>query len=400
MAEEAEPSYVKEKREENVDDLLERLHLEEDEVEDFVWEDEVSESEVKAKWLAIVRVHTSKLGFSQSALFSDMRSAWNPAKEVIWRRIEQNLFTVQFNCLADWNKAMYQGPWLFRDQGLIMEEYDGFTNPSSIKLDKITVWAHIHKLPDNYLKEHVIRGISRCVGEVLEVQIKLPAGFIGSFVRMKVKLDTSKKLSRFVSMTRDNKKEYYQVKYEKMPDFCANCGMIGHWYEECGTGEHDPDSFEWGDFILADGGRGRGRGRGQGRGRGSRGEDMAACGRGRGRGMFTSHAGADPRGSYPTDEMDYEDFSSHNSAARKRLALNSCVTDGTLVDGKSGAGVLDKVAAFEDRHGSVKDTDNDLFATPQKNANKKKARKDGEGSHHDTYTEGSAASLEEDRREQ
>jgi hypothetical protein len=37
-------------------------------------------------------------------------------------------------------------------------------------------------------------------------------------------------------MTREKKKEYYQVKYEKMPDFCAHCGMLGHWYEECGTG--------------------------------------------------------------------------------------------------------------------------------------------------------------------
>jgi hypothetical protein len=107
MADEAESSGGKEKKEENVGDLLGRLHLEEDEVEDFFWEDEVAESEVKAKWLAISRVHTSKLGFSQSALFSDMRSAWNPTREVTWRRIEDNLFTVQFNCLADWNKAMH-----------------------------------------------------------------------------------------------------------------------------------------------------------------------------------------------------------------------------------------------------------------------------------------------------
>jgi hypothetical protein len=97
-------------------------------------------------------------------------------------------------------------------------------------MDRVTVWAQIHKLPDNYLKEHVIRGMARGVGEVTEVQIKLPASFIGSFVRLKVKLDVNKKLSRFVSMTREKKKEFYQVKYEKMPDFYAHCGMIGHWY--------------------------------------------------------------------------------------------------------------------------------------------------------------------------
>lgn len=41
-----------------------------------------------------------------------MRSAWNRAKEARWRLIEQNLFTVQFGCLGDWNTAMNNGPWL------------------------------------------------------------------------------------------------------------------------------------------------------------------------------------------------------------------------------------------------------------------------------------------------
>lgn len=55
------------------------------------------------------QVHTT-WRFSPTALYSDMRSAWNPAMKVVWRRIEENLFTVQFSCLADWNKAMFLGP--------------------------------------------------------------------------------------------------------------------------------------------------------------------------------------------------------------------------------------------------------------------------------------------------
>jgi hypothetical protein len=326
--EKAEPSGSGKKVVESVDDLIGRLHLGDDEVQDFVWEDEVVESEIKAKWLAIAKVHTNKLGFSQSALFADMRSAWNPAKEVVWRRIEENLFTIQFNCLADWNKAMHEGPWLFRDQALLLEEYDGFTNPLSIKLDRVTVWAQIHKLPDNYLKEPVIRGMSRNVGEIKEVQIKLPAGYIGSYVRLKVRLDVNKKISRFVAMTRDKKKEFFHVKYEKMPDFCAVCGMLGHWFEECGTGEHDPAKFEWGDFILADGGRGRGRGRGLGRGRGGGdgGRDPGIGGRGRGRG--TTIVQGERRSerfdnTNQDSEMDYEDLGLNNPFLRKRAAANS-----------------------------------------------------------------------------
>lgn len=37
----------------------------------------------------------------------------------------------------------------------------------------------------------------------------------------------------------------YQVKYEKLPTSHNNCGLLGHWYEECGTREHDTSKFEW-----------------------------------------------------------------------------------------------------------------------------------------------------------
>lgn len=68
-----------------------------------------------------------------------MRSAWNPAKEVVWRRLDENLFTVQFDCLGDWNKAMNMGPWLFWYQAVMLEEYDGFQNPREVVLNKFAV---------------------------------------------------------------------------------------------------------------------------------------------------------------------------------------------------------------------------------------------------------------------
>ncbi|KAK1669648.1 hypothetical protein QYE76_057807 [Lolium multiflorum] len=89
-----------------------------------------------------------------------MRSAWNPANEVVWRKLEDNLFSVQFGCLADWDKAMNMGPCLFRNNyDLMMEEYDGFQNHRTIVLDKIVVWERVLQLLDKYLKEPVIRGI-------------------------------------------------------------------------------------------------------------------------------------------------------------------------------------------------------------------------------------------------
>src|SRR4051812_4018131 len=180
-----------------LDQLLNRLNLQDEDDGGFVWEDDIADPPVAVKWLAMARVLTER-SFSQSALFADMRSAWNPAKSVIWRRVEDNLFTVQFGCLADWNKAMKLGPWFFRNQTLLIEEYDGYTTPKLVVLDKLAVWAQIHKLPDNFLHENIIKGICRPIGDVLDVQLKLPAGFVGEFVRVRVNMKVTKKITQFV----------------------------------------------------------------------------------------------------------------------------------------------------------------------------------------------------------
>jgi hypothetical protein len=325
MAEKGESSGPAIREKEDVEKLLGRLNLHEDEDDGFVWEDEAPDPTAKAKWLAVAKVHTSR-GFSSSALYADMRSAWNPAKEVVWRKIDDNLFTVQFGCLGDWEKAMYMGPWLFRNNyALMMEKYDGFQNPRSIALNKVAVWTRVMQLPDNYLKEPVIRGMCRKVGEVREVQITLPAGYIGEFVRVRIKIDVEKKLNRFVSVTRDKKKDWYQLKYEKLPVFCGACGLLGHWYQECGTGEHDESKLEWGSFLLADGGRGSGRGWSSGRGSfGGRGPQM-----GRGRGVEREYQPAggfthDPHGSMYSD-MD-EDLPGRTNG-RKRSTLATILSE-------------------------------------------------------------------------
>ena len=160
--------------------LLERLHLEENELDDLISEEEAADNAEESKWLALARVHTLK-SFGQGALIADMRAAWNPVQKVIWRRINPNLFSVQFHCLADWNMAMHQGPWEFRGFGaLILAEYDGLANPETVKLDKLETWCQIHKLPDQVLKnEAFVRNMAKRIGEVQELQITLPSGFVG-----------------------------------------------------------------------------------------------------------------------------------------------------------------------------------------------------------------------------
>lgn len=314
--------------------LLERLNLQDEEVDDLVWEDKIDVEEIKPKWLALGWLLTGK-NFNQNALMGDMKAAWNPAQEVTWRRINANLFSIQFNCLGDWNKAMHQGPWDFHGIALILAEYDGFSNPEKVKLDRLETWCQIHKLPDGVLRsKSALENLARRIGKVQEVQVTLLNGFIGEFIRIRVKLDVNRKLTRAVGITKGGGMEKYLVKFEKLPTFCNACGLLGHWHEECGTGEHDETKFEWGCFLLASR-RGRGGSRG-GRGTGyrQRNEDDEFSGRGRGFGRGPGRGRGNDAQQNHAAEFNYNSGGAAPVIWRHNYVFNETVAQGQKKEGE------------------------------------------------------------------
>ncbi|KAE8772007.1 putative disease resistance protein RGA3 [Hordeum vulgare] len=183
-----------------------------------------------------------------------------------------------------------------------------------VKLGRTETWCQIHTVPDMVLKrDKFIKAMAAQIGEVLELQIVLPNGFVGEFVRARVRLDVNKKFTLFVSFTKAGQTDFYQVKFEKIPVFCYNCGLLGHSHEECGTGEHDTNNLEWGLFILSPrrgrGGRGRGQEHGPGRAsdrdRNPSDEPTNTFGRGRGAGRTASrHNNWRDNGLYRSEEED------------------------------------------------------------------------------------------------
>jgi hypothetical protein len=281
------------KRAEGIDDMLQRLGIEDDEIDDLVFEEEEEVPKEGLKWFALARVHTENY-FSPQTFEQHMKVAWSPAQEVKIKPLEQNLFTIQCHCLGDWLKVEKGGPWLFRQNAVIIEKYDGLAAPESIDLNFVAVWMQIHKLPPGYRNKTLITNLTeKKVGSVIEVETDIEG--VNNFVRVRVKLDVRKPLARFVTIVRAGKREFYAIKFEKMPKFCGACGFFGHNYLECGSGEHDESKLKWGDWLKADwetwhgrnfgGTRGGGRGRGsagEGRGRDPMGRGTEPPGRGRG----------------------------------------------------------------------------------------------------------------------
>jgi hypothetical protein len=268
------------------DDLEHRfdnLNLCGEEESDLDFSDEIEELIGDVRWLAIFRVHTLK-PFSHAALFKQMRNAWAPAQTVTFKAKGENLFLAQFHCLGDWNRVMEGGPWLFRGAALVLAEYDGFTNVEEYKLDKIPVWARMQGIPEGLMKKkELAEKVARKVGDPpIKVIVNEGVPNSSKYLRARVHVDVNKPLVRIVPITLKERK-VYPVLYEKLPEFCYFCGLIGHSVTECGDGVHEEDKCQWGEWIKVifepnnppGGGRGSagrsgpfGRGRGGGRGSG------------------------------------------------------------------------------------------------------------------------------------
>jgi hypothetical protein len=180
----------------DVEALMAKLGLREEDLDDVVFEEEGNQSGEATSWLAVGRVHTNT-EFSHFWFFKNMRTAWDLAKDVKIKVFEDNLFMFKFACLGDWEKVMNGGPWVFRGKSVLMAPYDGFIKPSTIELNTLLIWIQIHDLPVGY--KYMIKTLASRVGKY-EASEPPSEDLAGNFYRVRVRIDVGMQLKHVVSI--------------------------------------------------------------------------------------------------------------------------------------------------------------------------------------------------------
>ncbi|XBI55638.1 hypothetical protein VPH35_037413 [Triticum aestivum] len=381
----------------NLEDRFSGLNLHEEEEEELDLSGEIEGLIEETRWIAIFRVHTTK-PFSHIALYKAMRNAWAPAQGVIFKDKKPNIFLAQFLCIGDWNRVMNGGPWLFRNAAVVLEENDGLSNVEEYKLDRIAVWACIIGIPDGLMKKtEIAEKIAKKVG-IPPIKVIVNEGRINpaKYLRARVHIMLDTPIVRFVPLTLKESKRY-PVEYEKLPDFCDFCVLIGHLVTECGDGLHHPEDCEWGDWLLVNyddpsGGSGSGRGR-------------ANMGRPRGRDGGLDREQVDPEDPNPKGQNDMElDRRMNNQGAVVPMAKKRLIGDDGSVTSNGGREVLTPPPGFvNERVGLLESgrsdrVDKSQMSTPEKIHDPKRLRANSSAAN--PQVDASATPLVGDRREQ
>ncbi|KAL5793151.1 hypothetical protein ACOSP7_001745 [Xanthoceras sorbifolium] len=86
------------------------------------------------------------------------------------------------------------------------------------------------------------------VGKVKDIDTGASGDCMGKFIRIRVSIDISKPLKRGIRVSLDDSEEtiILLIRYERLPEYCFGCGMVGHHVRDC------PSAPTVADFVQAD----------------------------------------------------------------------------------------------------------------------------------------------------
>lgn len=170
---------------------------------------------------------------SKEIIKSAMVRGWKPTGTIIFKVLGDNLFLVDFEHVWDKARVLEGRPWDFEGNLFSVEDFNGLIPPTQMNFDKADFWVRFFNLPLACMSKDVGFQIGSSVGLVVEVDTDEDGVGWGEFLRVKIRVDLTKSLSRGRVLKVNGSTVWVAFQYEKLPKFCFQCGIIRHGSTGC-----------------------------------------------------------------------------------------------------------------------------------------------------------------------
>ncbi|KAF7812948.1 TMV resistance protein N-like [Senna tora] len=169
---------------------------------------------------------------------------WNILKGLIISETSSNIFLFTFDEEEECARILREGPWAILGCILNVKAWIPDTLILDIALSCCLFWVQFHGLPLEVFSDKNVVKLGKLVGQVEEYEIPVEDGKIArAFLRARVVVDISKPLLDGLWIPKPNRgKLWVKLKYERLQQFCFNCGIIGHDQKHCEIDRNDDDS--------------------------------------------------------------------------------------------------------------------------------------------------------------
>ncbi|CAN1120518.1 hypothetical protein LINPERHAP2_LOCUS244 [Linum perenne] len=138
-------------------------------------------------------------------------------------------YVVRFETVADYERAMFGGPWMIFDHYVVIQKWRPHFRPEETVLSTLRVWVHLPGLPLEYFDNSILKFIGDRIGRTVRIDHTTLEGSRGNFARICVEVDLCKPLLSKYRMRR----RVRRIEYEGLHTICFNCWCYDHKDESC-----------------------------------------------------------------------------------------------------------------------------------------------------------------------
>lgn len=163
-----------------------------------------------------------------------MLSIWKVHYSTKIQLAGDNIFFIQFRSMVEKLRVMSEGPWTFDRSLVVLNSPKDFESISKLVFSEISIWIQVHNVPFKCLTRAMAQIVGESIGCVEDIDCDDSDAWTGPFLRIRVTIEVEKPLLRGIKLrASDESAVWCPIMYEKLPDFCHNCGVLGHSHREC-----------------------------------------------------------------------------------------------------------------------------------------------------------------------
>nr|XP_027090415.1 uncharacterized protein LOC113711449 [Coffea arabica] len=162
-----------------------------------------------------------------------VNAAWGYPKDLTITELGPNLFQFFIPDVENRTRILNGGPWLIDNQILVLNRWEAGIEENTEAFRFAPLWVQVWNLPIHWISKEVGRKIGKVFEEVKEVLIPYSRGKEGKHLKLLVSADLSKPLLRGTTVKTNGVLKWVNFRYERVPDFCYNCGIVGHSEKKC-----------------------------------------------------------------------------------------------------------------------------------------------------------------------
>ncbi|XP_012851564.1 PREDICTED: uncharacterized protein LOC105971262 [Erythranthe guttata] len=213
--------------------MAKNLSLTTDEEEGIVVDNQTLPDRVLNRGYQLIgRIVTSR-EISAHTIKANVLRILQPVKACDVKSLGPNRFILCFEHRLDYNHAKNGCPWLMDKNACLLQDLEPDSDPTTMDIYLMNIIIRIHNLPISKRTVPMVNQIGSKVGDVVEILNSKQLEF-HQYVRVKVRIDVNKCLKRGMNLHNlDGTKNWIAFTYERLPNFCFLCGLIGHAENRC-----------------------------------------------------------------------------------------------------------------------------------------------------------------------